>query len=220
MIEKMKFQNYIPTILTMFFSSLLVGLLALGHSRYALLGEMSLINNPTLDQQLADIITILEIVVLVGIFAIALLQLFTIHLYSMHLFCIGNIFLALIVLIFESIYVGISFNETVLVDGVNENIFYPLNWLTFICAFLWFIAVLLTFIFFVNKPYLAIQKEIKERDENEKKKQDDFKNELHSKIASMNKEELLTFIQKEKDAGNISEEDYLSLLKELTTQPK
>lgn len=214
--ERIKLKNLTPLFILMFFIALIIGLMPLGHSRYALFGEMSYLTSPTLGQTIAETATLFSIIFLCLTFVFLVLELITVSLYNLHFLALADLALLIGAIVLECLYVGFAYNETIQVDGLTEKLFLPANWTILVLELVCLIAFVTTYILFIRKPYYEIKNSIKEKEDKEKALEDQEKEKIHKELAGMNKEELLQYIQKQKDDKKLTEEEYLSLIQELT----
>jgi hypothetical protein len=218
MTERIKLKNFIPLFIFMFFIALIIGLMPLGHSRYALFGEMSYLTSPTLGQTIVETATLFSIIFLCLTFVFLVLELISVSLYNLHFLALANLALLIGAIVLECLYVGFAYNGTIVVNGVTEKLFLPANWTILILELVCLISYVSTYIVFIRKPYYEIKNAVKEKEDKEKAYADEEREKVHQELAGMNREQLLQYIQKQKDDNKITEEQYLLLIKELTNK--
>lgn len=177
-IDQLKKQNYIPNIISTVFSLMMFGLLALPHSQYDILSEMTFLNNGdsfSLFTVLPAIFTIFVILFSCVVFLSSLLSLFMTRFYNYHfvskiilICCVVSVALELLYFFF-----GLkgTFDDGSKVIGAGNIVTVCLNGL-------FLFSYLFSFVKYISHPFHEIsllaeeslQKEESFRKEEEKKK--------------------------------------------------
>ena len=200
--------NYLPLLISMILIPIIIGCLALGYSQYGLLSDFSMMGNANDNPALAvaGVSTVMTIISLSVTMVVTISSFICGRLYDFNFFAVINGILVYVSTAFEITYaVGANLASS---DG---RYFLSLNYIPVVLSLLLSVSYTVLYILFVYRPVKKIKQMVLE----EEKKQIELKEQIHSEISGMNREELFRYIKGKYQEGSISKEEYEKLLKEL-----
>lgn len=204
-------KNKIPVYIALLCSALLLGLMALPHSQYQLLSEMSKIKAGSMvnwDVTIPALSTIFVILLLVAIFLLASVSYLSMRLYNFHFLGASLMTMSVLEAIAESVYFITGFGKKagdVPLIQISNTIVYLLNM---------FFAISMIFAFFryIDAPYQKLKREL----DVEMPKQAEWLNQEEKKEpVSDNKEQMRKEILQMVAEGKITPEEADKFLKNL-----
>jgi hypothetical protein len=211
---QLKWFNFLPSFVVLLFVPILLGVMSLGHSQYALLGEMSMLQNFSNNAMLswAGLSTIVLLIGLPMAFVFAVANFLCSRLYNYRLMStLLFVYLGLLVpFIGIYLYAAMTGSVTDAVTTVTSPLFEPLNSVALVFEVLLYVAYAFAYVFGVIRPYREIQEAglaavAKSLAEEEKT----------SDISSMSKEELIAFVQKAEAEGKLTKDEAVAILEKL-----
>lgn len=213
--NQIKKVNYIPVIIALIFNAVIFLLFLLPHSQYALLSEMTNLNDQT--SSIINWLTILSAIFTIFVilfscinFIFALFSLFMDRFYNYHFVSKILFYSIIFTSIFEYCYFFIGINGTF--DDGSKLVSYG-NIITIVLYTIYLIIYILSYIKFIEIPYKKIMKEVKnnlkeintnhEKDASEKIIVKETINDMQKMILNM------------LDSGKISTDEANKLLNEL-----
>ncbi len=154
--DQLKKQNYIPNIISLLFSLLMFGLMALPHSQYAILSEMTLLNKGDTFSTftvLPAIFTVFVILFYCIVFLFSLLSLFMTRFYNFHFVSKIILICSFISVELELLYFLFGLRGTF--DDGSKVIGYG-NIVTVCLNFLFLFAYLFSFLKWISHPFHQI----------------------------------------------------------------
>jgi hypothetical protein len=217
---QLSWKNFLPSIVLLFFTPLILGFMALGHSQYALLGEMQDMQSASsnLPLAVAGTSTVFVLVFLAVNFVLGVSNLLVSRIYNFRFLNLVDLISLSIETVLETLYFIFALQGTVVPKGEETAIplSLPINALAFALNLLLWIGFFVTFLLFVEKPYQVLKKKADERAKQEKAKEAEERALIQSELSSIHTvESLEAYLEKKKAAGEISEEQYQALLQEL-----
>lgn len=211
-------KNFIPMIIAAFFSALLVGLLALPHSQYALLGEMSDLSNgtstPNWGVTVPAIFTVFVIILLVFSFLLASVSFLAMRLYNFHTLGVIELFFIGFETVLEGGYFFSGLGHEI-EKGVSV-IQWP-NILVFALNLLFFASYLVTYILFIQKPFKALNQSLDVQLKEEEKEEKATQTSQPEEKKDLTKEEMNKYILKLQEEGKLTPEEALDMLKKFNS---
>lgn len=204
-------KNKIPVYIALLCSALLLGLMALPHSQYQLLSEMSKIKAGSMvnwDVTIPALSTIFVILLLVAIFLLASVSYLSMRLYNFHFLGASLMTMSVLEAIAESVYFITGFGKKagdVPLIQISNIIVYLLNM---------FFAISMIFAFFryIDAPYQKLKREL----DVEMPKQAEWLNQEEKKEpVTDNKEQMRKEILQMVAEGKITPEEADKFLKNL-----
>lgn len=167
MTTQLKKENFIPIYIALGFSVLMLIFMAIPHSQYNLLGEMTALNNNVdangellplnIFTVIPSIATLFTIIFLAVIFLLSIVSLFFDRLYNFH-------FIATIIFIF--FFLAVISENLYFIFGLQgqfdngEKVIAPFNYVTPILTNLAFIGFVFTYFKFIQQKYIKIKHEM------------------------------------------------------------
>lgn len=209
-------KNYIPLLLVFLSSILMLLIFLIPYSRYSLLSNLDSSRDGSLSYYLSFVCSIGEIAIFGILITLCVLELFTTKLFAYRLELTCDLIFLFLAYVLEIIYV-ISFSS--ISSSFNGIPFF----IPLICFSLLIILSIVSSIYFVYIPFKNVEKEaakIEEKwnqieEENEKKKEETYKDEIKD-INS--KEEMKEYLKKKYQNGELSKEKYLEFLIDLDSK--
>lgn len=161
MTDQLHFKEYLPDIIVCLYTAILFGLMALPHSQYALLNEMNdLSSSETVNwtYALPGMFTLFEIMVMVATVLLGICGALSNRLYNYRFIMVLVSVFATLQTILEILYFSFAVGKT-FEDGTP--LIEAWNIVCFVIHILGYVAFLVTFILFVDKPYRKIREEMK-----------------------------------------------------------
>ncbi len=167
MYSQLKKENFIPIYIALGFSLLMFIFMAIPHSQYSLLGEMTALNNNVNEQGellpiniftvIPAIATLFTILFLAVIFLLSIVSLFFDRFYNFHSVATVIFIFFFLTVISENIYFVFGLQGQF--DN-GERVILPFNYVTPILTNLAFIGFVFTFFKFIQQKYMIIKHEI------------------------------------------------------------
>ena len=221
---QLRFQNFIPVILLLAFSALLLGLFAIPHSQYALLGEMTALNSNITETGepialnwgtiLPAIFTMFAFILLIVQFCFGVLSIFMYRLFTFRLVTLVSLISFSVELVLEVLYFAIGFN------GKFNNGDSVLDWgntITLIVNIVGYLSYIITYFIFIEKLFQDVKKGLKpyiqlQRDERKKERK-----EISQKDEVVNSEKFFmkNTIEKMVEQGKLTREEADKIIREL-----
>lgn len=203
----------IPFILYLFFSVVMLALLALPTSIYSILSLSSTLSSASenMPLSLTSLLSILLVVCLPVQVILALLGLFSRKLYLARIELILNTILySISVLAFTVIIITGS-----LTTIENAALFTPANYVVYVLYLLGFASFLVTSHLCVYKPYKVMARELKENEAKEEDISEKQRQQYREELKDMDKEKMKAYLLEKRNSGQLSEEKYLEFLASL-----